>query len=152
MLWCHNSLSGSLAWQPFVMRRSPPKVGWEKRGSSPVVPFILLLFHHVCYTHTHTRACQFTCLPNISLPTVPEAARKVKGIRLIWQPLPAHSGLPGPRWEVKSLNDTLKWEQGDERCGVKDHLMCTWYDIWERDGSSDADISPDVSFIYSPSV
>lgn len=119
MLWCHNSLSGSLAWQPFVMRPPPPKVGWEKRGSSSVVPFILLLFHHVCYTHTH--ACVPVYMPSKHQP--PHRAwgsREGEGHKVDMAAPPCTQRAPGTslgsqesKWHVEMR--TRRWKMWSQR-------------------------------------
>lgn len=104
MLWCHNSLSGSLAWQPFVRRyswggkRNPaapfwsfsPPSGWNMLAANP---------------HTHT-GNQYVIAP-YRLARCCEAVDGVRDIKLMWQlPVP---GPAGSHWEVKMLSDTWKW-------------------------------------------
>jgi len=93
MLWCHNSLSGSFAWQPFATRCSR---GGKKKRTGPVCRSphcregIGLRQTH---THTHTlkRRTPFY-LSSWHLP--PCCADWVRGIRLTWQPLPATRRAP----------------------------------------------------------
>ena len=147
MLWCHNSLSGSLAWQPFVTHCSwggkrsraallvfffPPPVGWNMFGAHAYIlskntpSFIMMKPLHQQpppIQLTRWRGVKKRCgTPSLPTPVSPE-----------------------PHWEVKSLNDTLKWWQEDgktveskiptyTRCDISRHL-------WEIDRLSGADIS-----------
>lgn len=110
---------------------------WEKKRSSPVGRFfstVGMMFAANTYTI-------LPLFPASHSPLCYEAADRVRGIRLMWQPLPARSGLPGTHWKVKSVNGTLTWGQGDGRHRVKDRLMC---DIskhtWVINRLSDADM------------
>ena len=130
---------------------------WEKERSSPVGRFphswdgICLQQTH---THTHTHKdththTPFTALHGISLPAVLWGSQLGKGIRLMWQPLPACTALPGTplrsqesKWHVQMR--TRRWKTWSQR-----PLVCTWCDIsrhpWVMDRLSDADVSSSPS-------
>lgn len=62
MLWCHNSLSGSLAWQPFATRCS---WGGKRNAAALLVVFSTIGMEYVCskHAHSHTHKNRHTILP-----------------------------------------------------------------------------------------
>lgn len=111
MLRCHNSLSGSLAWQPFVRRcsrggkRNPAASFWL---FSPTVGM-----EYACWECTGGNK---HIISSYRLALCCEAVDGVRGIKLMWQPLRIK------RWKgVQGLLD-LVWHfqtpMGDRGCSI----------------------------------
>lgn len=100
MLRCHNSLSGSLAWQPFVRRcsrggkRNPAASFWS---FSPTVGM-----EYACW---ECAGGNKHIISSYRLALCCEAVDGVRGIKLMWQPLPARTGL----WRIPLRSQDAKW-------------------------------------------
>lgn len=97
---------------------------WEKERSSPVGSFPHR-WDGICLRQTHTHALIKTRTPFYLSSWRLAPCCAMRQLTRWWaegwcgSPSPPAPRAPGPCWEVKSLNDTLKLGQGDERYGVK---------------------------------